>query len=238
MAPHRTTGPWTIDDRLLVWLAVAAAVIAGMLFAARELSTEDLGYHLDYGNQLLATGHPVDHDADLYTLPAPDMPAAQRPTPGPGCWYDDAGRYRFPNANWLTQGLIAVAYQVGGVPALNAQLIVLVAGLLVAGCAPAASRGNFDSANPAAKAYAIEQAIRDADHSAIPDLVEQLDNDDPLIRFMAIAALESLTGRTLGYVHYAPAVERREAIGRWVQFVLDDTPDDADDARRIQAHGG
>ena len=131
MAVHRTTRPGSIDDRLLVWLTVAAAVMAGLLFAARELSTEDLGYHLDYGNQLLATGHPVDHDADLYTLPAPDMPAAQRPTPGPGCWYDDAGRYRFPNANWLTQGLIAVAYQAGGVPALNVQLIVLVAGLLV-----------------------------------------------------------------------------------------------------------
>ncbi len=131
MAAHRPNRPGWIDDRLLIWLTVAAAVMAGLLFAARELSTEDLGYHLDYGNRLLSTGHPVDHDAALYTLPAPDTPAARRPTPGPGCWYDDAGRYRFPNANWLTQALIAISYQAGGVPALNAQLIVLVAGLLV-----------------------------------------------------------------------------------------------------------
>ncbi len=80
MAAYRSTRRGSIDDRLLIWLTVVAAVTAGLLFAARELSTEDLGYHLDYGNQLLATGHPVDHDADLYTLPAPDMPAAQRPT--------------------------------------------------------------------------------------------------------------------------------------------------------------
>jgi hypothetical protein len=82
-------------------------------------------------------------------------------------------------------------------------------------CGPAAIDGGFDSANPAAKMYAIEHAARDGDQSAIPDIVEQLDSDDPAVRSLAIAALKRITGQTFGYRDFDPPSQRREAIERW-----------------------
>jgi hypothetical protein len=111
-------------------LPVVAAVAAGLLAGVRVISAEDLGYHLAYGNRFLESGHPVSHDEFLYTLPALDTPPLDRPAPGPGCWYDADGRYRFANANWLTQVFVAAAYQAGGVAGLNIELVLLVAMLL------------------------------------------------------------------------------------------------------------
>lgn len=83
-------------------------------------------------------------------------------------------------------------------------------------CGPSATQGGFDSANPAARMYAIEQAAREGDQSAIRDLIEQLDSDDPAVRLLAISALERLTGETYGYRQYDSPAQRREAIARWV----------------------
>ncbi|UCD76806.1 MAG: HEAT repeat domain-containing protein [Phycisphaerales bacterium] len=91
--------------------------------------------------------------------------------------------------------------------------------LVVLSCAPPATDGGFDSPNPAAKLYAMEQAVRAGDESAAARIVEQLDSDDPAVRMMAIESLRRLTGTTLGYDHSAASADRREAIGRWVQAV-------------------
>jgi len=87
--------------------------------------------------------------------------------------------------------------------------------LILAACAPSATTGDFDSPNPASRLYAIEQAARSGDRSAIGNLVESLDSDDPAVRLLAIATLQRLTGQTYGYRHYDPVLERREAIARW-----------------------
>jgi hypothetical protein len=99
----------------------------------------------------------------------------------------------------------------------SAALVVGV--VLLAGCAPPASRGTLDSDNPAAKLYAIRAAGDAGDRSAVPKLVESLDNDDPAIRMMAISALERLTGERLGYNPYAGPAERRQAVEAWDQAV-------------------
>lgn len=88
--------------------------------------------------------------------------------------------------------------------------------LVMTGCGPPATEARFDSANPSAKLYAIEKAARSGDTSALPQLVEQLDSDDPAVRLMAIEALRRLTGEDHGYCHDDPALLRREAIKRWV----------------------
>ena len=96
-------------------------------------------------------------------------------------------------------------------------LIVVVIAVTSSGCAaPSASEGGFDSANPAAKLYAIEAAAREGDQSAIPNIIEQLDSDDPVVRLMAIGALERLTGETHGYRYDDDVEVRRAAIRRWV----------------------
>lgn len=98
---------------------------------------------------------------------------------------------------------------------------MIVAGLATvwAGCAPPASEGGFDSPSPGAKLYAILDAARTNDHSAIPQLVEQLDSDDPVVRMAAIDTLKQLTGETFGYRYYDDTWTRREAIRRWVDAV-------------------
>lgn len=88
------------------------------------------------------------------------------------------------------------------------------------GCAPPpVSEGGFDAADPASKSYAIERAAADRDRARIPQLVEQLRSDDPLVRMMAIETLERLTGRTMGYRHFDPEAARAAAIRRWVAAV-------------------
>ncbi|MHC4414531.1 MAG: HEAT repeat domain-containing protein [Planctomycetota bacterium] len=96
---------------------------------------------------------------------------------------------------------------------------IAAAAALLGSCAPAATEGGFDSANPAAKLYAIEQAARAGDSSAAARIVEQLDSDDPAVRMLAIAALERLTGETYGYRYYDPPYLRRAAVERWVGAV-------------------
>jgi hypothetical protein len=87
---------------------------------------------------------------------------------------------------------------------------------LIAGCAR--PPGGFDSPEPAARLYAVTEAARTDDRAAIPSLVALLDSDDPAVRMLSIRTLERLTGQTLGYDHAAPEWERRDAVGRWIDW--------------------
>jgi len=89
--------------------------------------------------------------------------------------------------------------------------------IALASCAPPAIHGGFDSGNPAAKMYAIEHAALKNDRAAIPEIIAQLDSDDPAVRSVAIASLKRMTGKTYGYRDYDPPHLRREAIDRWEQ---------------------
>lgn len=135
---QKPSQPGLRDKQLLNFFSVAAVVSAGLFvlcFSLRTLPSLDLGYHLAYGEQLVQHGRLVDHNAFLYTLPSPALPPSQRPEPGPGCWYDSAGRYRFPNANWLSQGLMYLAWAAGGTVALSVLHVLLVSGAVGFGVA-------------------------------------------------------------------------------------------------------
>lgn len=108
-------------------VALTAAGALLVLLSVRTITSIDIGYHLAYGEQFWQSGTIVDHNDFLYTLPPGDLPAAQRPEPGPGCWYDAEGRYRFPNANWLSQVIMSGAWHVCGVWGLSLLRILLVA---------------------------------------------------------------------------------------------------------------
>ena len=119
--------------RLAVFLAVGASLLCTVALGTRTLTSLDLGYHLAYGEQALTTGGLVDHNPYLYTLPAQDVAPTDRPAPGPGSWYDAAGRYRFPNANWLSQLAMAAVFGWAGIVGLCAlgSLLVALVGCLV-----------------------------------------------------------------------------------------------------------
>lgn len=116
-------------NRAAVFTAVAAAMLCAFALGTRTLTSLDLGYHLAYGEHALTTRSLVDHNPYLYTLPPEDLPASQRPAPGPGNWYDEEGRYRFPNANWLSQVVMAAVYRGSGENGLSVLTIALVLAL-------------------------------------------------------------------------------------------------------------
>ena len=118
----------SLARRLCAAAAVAAAVALAVCLAVRPLTSPDLGYHLAYGEQFLDHGRIVDHNDYLYTLPGPGEP---RSAPGPGCWYDEQGRYRFANANWLTQVIMAGVHRLAGPDGLCVLQIALVAGIFL-----------------------------------------------------------------------------------------------------------
>jgi hypothetical protein len=91
--------------------------------------------------------------------------------------------------------------------------------LLASGCTAQAPEADFDSANPAARLYAIERAGAQRDETATPMLIEQLDSDDAVVRMMALEALKRIEGDTYGYWFGDPPPEQRAAIDRWVEHV-------------------
>jgi hypothetical protein len=76
----------------------------------------------------------------------------------------------------------------------------------------------FTSPEPAARIAAITEADAKSDRSAIPHLIESLQNDDPVVRMAAIRTLQDMTGQTLGYQYWAGETERIAATRRWEQW--------------------
>jgi hypothetical protein len=116
--------------RVLVALAVGTACAFVGLLGVRTLTTPDLGYHLAYGDHFLETGRIVDRGLFMYDTP--DLPPDTTDL-GPGCWYDDDGSYRFPNANWLSQVVMAVVHRAAGLEGLSGLLAALVGGIFAVG---------------------------------------------------------------------------------------------------------
>lgn len=98
-------------------------------------------------------------------------------------------------------------------------LLALVAAL---GCAPSATEGGFASPAPGARIYAIEDAVKFNQRSQIPNIVECLCSDDDLLRYMAIGALQRMTGQDLGYQFDDPDPLRFVAYKRWQQWTIDE----------------
>jgi HEAT repeat protein len=94
-------------------------------------------------------------------------------------------------------------------------LLALLAAAALSACTNPDTAVGFHEDNPAARLRAIRQAAARDDPSAIPDLIDLLESDDPAERLLSIRALERITGQTLGYDHAAPLEDRREAVRRW-----------------------
>ena len=114
-------------NRFLQTSVVIAALIAVALLGVRKTNSIDLGYHLDFGETLYNTGKIVDHTPYIYTLPGPDIAPEDLPAPGPSCWYDSEGNYRFPNANWLSQWFMYLAWKAGGITGISILQFALTA---------------------------------------------------------------------------------------------------------------
>jgi len=95
---------------------------------------------------------------------------------------------------------------------------LLAAGILMAAGCGHGPRSVSDP-NPANKIPAIETAVDRHDTRAIPQLVKDLNNDDPAIRFYAIEGLRKLTGQDFGYRYYDDDDQRKPAVARWNRWL-------------------
>ncbi len=117
--------------RIANTFALIATCAFGVSLGVRTLSNADLGYHLAYGDSFLDNSRIVDTNDFIYTLPVRN-PDTELNQPGPGCWYDESGKYRFPNANWLSQIIMSAVNHVFGSEGLSILQAVLVAGIFAA----------------------------------------------------------------------------------------------------------
>jgi hypothetical protein len=80
-------------------------------------------------------------------------------------------------------------------------------------CACNSGVGPTSIANPDASAKI--PAIMEADAAAIPQLIRELENDDPAVRFYAFDKLKQLTGQTFGYQYFVDEEKRAPAVQQW-----------------------
>ena len=96
--------------------------------------------------------------------------------------------------------------------------------VLVAGCGPSGGerRVSLEAGDPSDRVRAIvaivEQGQMDR-RSAVAGLVDRLEDEDEVVRFYAVAALDRLTGKRLGFRAYDPASRRRLAVERWREYL-------------------
>ena len=112
--------------------------------------------------------------------------------------------------------------------------LLLSAACLLCGCeAPSITRGGFDSGSPAARTHAIEVTIKDARKTGrisrqdLKSMVELLNADDDLVRFMAISALSEVSGDDLGYRFFDPSALRLNAVQKWRAYALESNGTDS-----------
>jgi hypothetical protein len=86
--------------------------------------------------------------------------------------------------------------------------------LAEAGCAQRGWPG-LQSTNPVQRSQTIVSIARARDYSAVPALVDRLEDSDRAVRMYAIVALRELVGEDFGYRFYGPEAERAGAVAAW-----------------------
>lgn len=97
--------------------------------------------------------------------------------------------------------------------------IIVLAGGLLGGCF-SPEPVSLSGTSAATVVPAIKQAGDRDDRSAIPRLVQLLEDHDPAVRFAAISALKRMTGEDLGYRYYDGEWDRHAAVQRWHQWLM------------------
>lgn len=74
---------------------------------------------------------------------------------------------------------------------------------------------DFQSADPAIRAAAAWQAGERRVGDATRELIERLEDEDPVVRMAAHESLRKLSGEDFGYRSWAPPAEQERAVARW-----------------------
>jgi HEAT repeat protein len=66
---------------------------------------------------------------------------------------------------------------------------------------------------------AIREAGEQKDRTAVPILVNRLEDEDDAVRFFAIIALERITGQRFGYEYSQPLAVRTRSVEIWREYL-------------------
>jgi hypothetical protein len=86
------------------------------------------------------------------------------------------------------------------------------------GCTASRDELSVGARDPALKIPGMKRAVREKDLRTTKQLVEDLDSDDPAVRFYAINALRRLTGEDYQYRYYDDEVQRKPALAKWEEW--------------------
>jgi len=86
-------------------------------------------------------------------------------------------------------------------------------------CAGPKPQPNIRSDDTGEAITGMKRAVREQDRSALPQLIKELDSDDPAVRFYASQALRRLTGQDLGYEFFQDESARKPAVERWQKWL-------------------
>jgi len=97
----------------------------------------------------------------------------------------------------------------------------LVAGAMASAisCGSPAPKPNVFSEDTGEAITGMKRAVREQDRSVVPELIKDLESDDPAIRFYAIEALQKLTNQDLGYEYFQDEDARKPAVERWKKWL-------------------
>ncbi|MHC4618872.1 MAG: HEAT repeat domain-containing protein [Planctomycetota bacterium] len=106
-----------------------------------------------------------------------------------------------------------------------------LASSILAGCGDSFRRevgvSDLEDPNPTVRIMAIKWAGDNKVSSAVPALVDLLEDEDPSVRFYAIEGLERITGKDHGYDYRAGPSQRAAAVKRWRESLkLDERQND------------
>ncbi len=97
--------------------------------------------------------------------------------------------------------------------------IILVCVLIMSGCQNPVTVDEIMSSDPVRQARAIKLASNNKDISAMPHLVDLLENEDSGMQTLAITALRNISGENFGYDVWAGPLKKREAQLKWKQYM-------------------
>jgi hypothetical protein len=95
----------------------------------------------------------------------------------------------------------------------------LAAWCVAGGCSEPRGPLSVKSDDPDLKIPAIKQDVRQRNMHDAAQMVKDLNDDDPAVRFYAIEGLRRLTGQTFDYHYYDDEDQRQPAIERWRQWL-------------------
>jgi hypothetical protein len=78
---------------------------------------------------------------------------------------------------------------------------------------------NIADPDPQVKIAGIRQAAARGDRSVLPQLVDELDSDDPAVRLFAIEALQKFARERFGYEYYLDEERRKPSLARWRKWL-------------------